>query len=457
MKIKNNQLEPYEPTREEPWNFLRVWTLHRRAGYGAAWEEIKRDLNEGPQETISRIFAGTSRSVGLPKNFLSMRKILGDAAVTSQRSQRLIAWWLYQMYFSPKPIQERLATLWHNHFATSNAKVNQLDLMRQQNEIFRELGGGEFSTLLAATLKHPAMLKWLDGDKNRVGRPNENLGRELLELFSLGVGNYSELDVKNASRALTGWTVRLNQFQDRKDWHDADEKTFLGEKGPFGGDDLINIVCAQPATARRIAWRLCDEFLSPNVIDDSLINGLATRLRDQKLNISAAAKTLLQSQVFFSENNMKQKVVDPESFVIGSLRALEVFDPPASTLVLADWVQQLGRKLFYPPNVGGWPGGRAWLNTRTAIARANFGAALSDGRLVNEEVQTDFCELAKKHVNADTLDGIVKHYCLLLTGTANEQQVERLCQSSKVRNNSLQESVRFAIANVVSSPIAQLC
>ena len=207
--IHQNALERYEPTEEQPWNLQRVWTLHRRSCYGATWNELQRDLTDGPEKSIDRILNGSVRASGLPENYDEMRNVLGAAAVTSKRPERLIAWWIYQMYFSRDPLRERLCTMWHNHFATSNSKVNQLEWMHAQNEAFRELGSGEFNALLTKTVTQPAMLKWLDGDKNRLGKPNENLGREFLELFTLGVGNYTEQDVKEASRALTGWTLSL--------------------------------------------------------------------------------------------------------------------------------------------------------------------------------------------------------------------------------------------------------
>ena len=135
-------LKPYKPSDKHPWNFQRVWMLHRRAGFGATWEEFERDLADGPEKSVSRFVNGSNRTNGLPENFHEMREILGDSAVASQRPERLTAWWVYQMYFSPDPLKERLSLMWHNHFATSNAKVKNLGTMREQNEIFRQYGRG---------------------------------------------------------------------------------------------------------------------------------------------------------------------------------------------------------------------------------------------------------------------------------------------------------------------------
>ena len=184
----------FEPNDEVPWNRQRVVHLHRRAGFAATWPEIERDLADGPQQAVERVLAGTSRQTPAgapPADFESMARTIGDAAVASGNPNRLKAWWLYRMLFSPDPLGERLTLMWHNHFATSNRKVQDLALMREQNDLLRKHARSTFGELLHAVVKHPAMLVWLDADANRKGHPNENLARELLELFTLGVGNYT--------------------------------------------------------------------------------------------------------------------------------------------------------------------------------------------------------------------------------------------------------------------------
>ena len=159
-----------------------------------------------------------------------MARTIGDAAVASGNPNRLKAWWLYRMLFSPDPLGERLTLMWHNHFATSNRKVQDLALMREQNDLLRQHARATFGELLHAVVKHPAMLVWLDADANRKGHPNENLARELMELFTLGVGNYTEDDVQAAARALTGWTVVGGRFGFRETRHDDGEKVFLAHR-----------------------------------------------------------------------------------------------------------------------------------------------------------------------------------------------------------------------------------
>jgi uncharacterized protein (DUF1800 family) len=301
------------------------------------------------------------------------------------------------------------------------------------------------------------MLKWLDGDENRVGQPNENLGRETLELFTLGVGNYTETDVKETSRALTGWAVNENRFRQRNEWHDSDQKTILGQSGSFDGDDLIRIATASPATPRRIAWRLCNEFLAESVATDDHIAELADVLRENGLQILPAVEIILRSELFFSDANLKQRIVEPESFIVGAVRAAEMFAPPASTMVLADWIEQLGRKLFHPSNVGGWPGGRAWLNSRKTIARANFGVALATGRLNRSELLFDPLALAEQHIGTREPEQVVGFYCELLTGTKTEKQIQALMNGLEENKSNETDKTRNAIALLLACPEAQLC
>lgn len=208
-------LTRYQPTAEKPWTMRRVVHLHRRAGLGASWKDIQRDLRDGPQAAVDRLLAGKRKHQpsAATNEFEQLSSVIGDAAVGSRDINRLKAWWLFRMLLTPDPLAERLTLMWHNHFATSNAKVADVGLMRQQNEIFRQLARAPFREMLHGVMKDPAILVWLDADANRKEHPNENLARELMELFSLGVGNYSETDVREAARALTGWSVSRDKFR----------------------------------------------------------------------------------------------------------------------------------------------------------------------------------------------------------------------------------------------------
>jgi uncharacterized protein (DUF1800 family) len=369
---------PYEPHDAAPWDLARVVHLHRRAGFAGTWGEIQRDLKDGPKASVDRLLKGTT-SAHMPDTFAATADLLADSAVAAGDLGRLKAWWAYRMVFGPDPLGEKLTLLWHNHFATSNGKVRDVGAMRRQNDTFRKHAKAPFGDLLNAAVRDPALLVFLDAPANRKGHPNENLGRELMELFTLGIGNYTETDVKEVARALTGWTVEDRAFAEVAGRHDDGEKTILTQKGKWSGSDVLGILLEQPATGRRVAARLCEAFFSEKAVSPEAVQALGDEMAKHKLDVGWAVETILRSTLFFADANLRKRVVSPAEFVVAATRALEMFDPSPSTLALADWSGRLGQDLFEPPNVGGWPGGRAWVSPRTMIGRANFVNALLDG------------------------------------------------------------------------------
>lgn len=383
----------YAPTESRPWSLHRVHHLHRRAGFGANWSELQRDVEAGPEVAVDRVLRGGNAT----DDFDSLQRLIGDAAVSSGDINRLKAWWFYRILYSGDPLTERMTLMWHNHFATSNLKVVNVAMMKRQNDLLRKHALGKFGDLLRAVVKDAAMMVWLDAKANRKSKPNENLARELMELFTLGVGHYSETDVKEVARALTGWTVRGGDFEEVAAYHDDGTKQVLGEQGDFDGDDVLAILLKHESLARRIAMRLCEAFFGEDVITDDALDELASGLRDHDLDIGWAVETILRSEAFFADDNIGNRVLDPIPFMIVPLRALEMLDPPPSTLLLAEWASKLGQDLFYPPNVFGWPGGRSWLTTRTMIGRANYVSALCRGELHRPIKPPDIGALATKH------------------------------------------------------------
>jgi uncharacterized protein (DUF1800 family) len=444
---------PYVPSPEVPWNLRRVVHLHRRAGFAATWGEIQRDLKDGPKVSLDRVLSGKAATEGVPEQFQKTADLLGEAAVPSRDPARLKAWWVYRMLYGPDPLNERLALMWHNHFATSNLKVENLEQMQRQNELFRNLGRGPFGKLLGAVVHDPAMLVWLDAPSNRKGHPNENLARELMELFSMGVGHYTETDVKEAARALTGWTVGEDGFTEIPAGHDEDEKSILGKKGSWKGDDLVRLVLETPATAHRLAWRVCELFLGEKALKNADVGALADGLRKRNLDMGWAVETVLRSRTFFAEENLGNRVLGPVEYVIGSARALELFDPPSSTLVLAEWCGRLGQDLFYPPNVGGWLGGRAWLTTRSLIGRANYAAALVDGKRVGRPGPMDALGLPRSHGEKD----VVAFSTRLLLGTEPAPAWRaRLAAAVDPKLTDEAETARRTMALILAMPEAQV-
>jgi uncharacterized protein (DUF1800 family) len=386
----------YEPDDKAPWDLGRVVHLHRRAGFAATWAELQRDRKDGLKASVDRLLKGTA-SAHSPDGFGSTADLLADAAVAAGDLGRLKAWSVYRALFGPDPLGEKLTLLWHNHFATSNVKVRDVAAMRRQNDTFRKHGRAPFGELLAAAVRDPALLVFLDAPANRKGHPNENLARESMELFSLGIGNYTETDVKEVARALTGWAVEDGAFAEVGARHDDGEKTILGKTGKWTGADVVRMLTDHPATARRLAGRLCEAFFGEKAVPADAIKALGDELHRRKLDVAWAVETILRSQLFFAGANLRTHVLSPVEFVVGAARSLEMFDPAPSTLALADWCGRLGQDLFEPPNVGGWPGGRAWISPRTMIGRANFITALLDGPGAGRREPFDPAALARKH------------------------------------------------------------
>jgi uncharacterized protein (DUF1800 family) len=453
----NTMWEPYVASDKVPWNLRRVVHLHRRAGFATTWPEIQRDLREGPAASIERLLTGQAAVGSTPDGFARTADLLGDSAMSANDPARLKAWWVYRMLFGPDPLSERLTLLWHNHFATSNSKVADLTAMHRQNELFRSLGRGRFGDLLNKVVRDPSMLIWLDAPSNRKEHPNENLARELMELFTLGIGPYGEKDVKEAARALTGWTVDDDgRFCQKPNHHDDGAKTILGRKGKWNGDDLVKQLLEHPATSERLADRVCGLFLGEGAASAAEVAALAHGLRARQLDIGWAVESILRSQTFFVGAHIGNRVVSPVEYVVNAARALEMFDPAPSTLVLADWAARLGQDLFYPPNVGGWPGGRAWISTRSVVGRANYAAALVGGDKVGRP-PFDALALAHRQGRGRDLDDLLTFFGELLLGTMPTPAWRaRLVAELELKHGTDADTARRAVAVILASPEAQL-
>jgi len=449
--------EKFQPDEQTPWNLRRVVHLHRRAGFAATWNELQRDLNAGPNASIDRLLNGSADKETVPDGFEQMSDIIADAAIQSHQPERLKAWWIYRMLFTADPLREKMALLWHDHFATSNRKLEDLSLMRRQNDVFRLHALAPFEELLSAVVHDPAMLLWLDAPANHERHPNENLARELMELFTIGIGHYGENDVKEAARALTGWTVIDDEFAFRPEQHDDGEKTILNQRRAWDGDQLIEFLADQPPTADRLAWRLCRQFMGEGVAEPQHLKSLADGLRQHNLNIAWGVETILRSELFFSEANIRQRVAGPAEFLVGSIRALELVDPPPRTIVLADWMQRLGQDLFYPPNVGGWKGGRNWLRTGALISRANFAAGLSRGQFGTSQMPPDWEEFATRRKRSSRLDDFVPFLAdLLFGGEPVSGWIERITREVAATSPPAETVLAEAVSAILASPEAQI-
>jgi len=301
-----------------------------------------------------------------------------EMRVQNQRLMELRGWWLNRMAKGPRPFQEKMVLFWHGHFATSFDKVRNAYYMWRQNELFRRLATGNWQEMLTFAGKDPAMLIWLDQAQSRRPHANENFAREVMELFSLGIGNYTETDVTEGARALTGWSLDpLNQeFVYRPVFHDNGDKTFLSRTGNLNGDEVIAQIVAQPQAARFITAKLWNYFAGQPPADE--LNGaLAAVFREHGNNFKPLLRVMFRSEEFYDPAVVRNQVKGPVQWLVGTARVLECDLPP--TVICEGITRRLGQDLFAPPNVKGWDGGISWITTTTLLDRYNTAALLVQG------------------------------------------------------------------------------
>lgn len=285
-------------------------------------------------------------------------------------------WWLERMVRTARPFEEKMTLFWHGHFTSGMREVKNARYMLEQNDLLRRYAVGNFRDLLLGISKDRAMLVYLDNRSNNRRHPNENYARELMELFTLGVGNYSESDVKEAARAFTGWSFDREGFVFNRRQHDDGKKTFLGRTGNLDGTDVIDTILEQPACARFLSRKLLEFFCRPDP-DRRLVEGLAAVIRRQKYELKPVMRTLLRSRAFYSEGARGALIRSPIELVVGTARVLgtEIGDLRAAERAVAG----MGQEIMQPPNVKGWDGGEKWINTATLFARYNVLGGLVNG------------------------------------------------------------------------------
>jgi uncharacterized protein (DUF1800 family) len=349
----------------------RMAHLLRRAGFGPAPGEIDARLNDGYEATVNAFVESGSISDGLADLDKQIGGILDFNAIEDVR-----AWWIYRMIHSRRPLVEKMAFFWHGHFATAVSKVGQPYLMYVQNQLFREYCLGSFGNLLLRAARDPAMLIWLDGSSNRKSHPNENFAREVMELFTTGIGHYTEKDVQEAARAFTGWTLRDNQFFFDAGQHDFGKKTFLGQEGDLDGADVIRILAEHSVTAERLARKLFSFFVYEDP-EPKVLAPFVEVWKSSRGNVREVLRAMFLSPVFSSEKAYRAKIKSPAELVIGAIRNLGGTITPRSIVAL---MARMGQDLFNPPSVKGWDGGVAWISTSTLFERFNFAASITTAR-----------------------------------------------------------------------------
>ncbi len=363
--------------------------LMRRAGFGATRDELEQLAEKGYEATVEKLLHPEEDP---PVDTYMLFRHQPTTEVPAQHYTGGQANWLYHMVTTQRPLEEKMALFWHHVFATGNGKVDNCDNMISQVQMFRDYGMGNYRELLLELAQNPAMIYWLDNNENHKNAPNENWGRELLELFSLGVGNYTEKDVFECSRAFTGWTVGTKiprypygrfpwQFEYRADDHDFTEKTFLGHTGNFNGEDIIDIILQQPACSRFIARHLYNFFVAdePQVPawdieeprDPEAVQLLADTLVESGFEMKPVLRTLFNSD-FFKESAF-QKVRNPVEVVVGTLKLTKDVDGPDPRLEdMSAEPGYMGQDILDPPSVEGWHTGKEWINSGSLVKRVNF-------------------------------------------------------------------------------------
>jgi uncharacterized protein (DUF1800 family) len=299
------------------------------------------------------------------------KQAAGIVRPIQEQGRELRNWWVEEMLVTDQPFVERMTLFWHNHFTSSLQKVRFAPALYFQNTLLRREALGNFATLLRAVARDPAMLIYLDGVRSVARQPNENFGRELLELFTLGEGHYGEADIKAAARAFTGWSIDPNTgaFVDRVQQHDGGEKTFLGQTGRFGGDEIIAILLREPHTAETIVRKLWLEFVSLKP-DSEEVTRLAAVFRTSGYEIKPLMRAMFMSPAFRDPANRGGLIKSPVDLIVGSVRVLGLPVPEKTGLVRM--MQGLGQVPFDPPNVKGWTGGESWISTYTLLLRQQF-------------------------------------------------------------------------------------
>ncbi len=405
-----NDLTPIAPS---DWNYDFAAHLLERAGFGGTPEEIEALARLTPSEAVRRLvyFQNIENNLppfdhsgvhdpGLepfPESRPAVTKLAkekgealgikvkpgGDRPIqpivnkffywlraSVLETQRVAYWWANRMLQTRHPLEEKMALFWHGHFAVNEAKIRDYRKTLGQLELFQKKGTGNFHDLLVAVAQDPAMLSFLDAGVNVKGAPNENFAREIMELFTMGVGNYSEKDVREAARAFTGWNYVDLQFVVHKEQHDEDPKTFLGNTGNFDGVDVIDIILKQPVTARFIAGKIYRFFVRQEMTPE-IQEKLGAVLRNNGYQIAPLLETIFLSRDFYSPASVGTQIKSPVQLALSTFKKLGLTEVPGvPDFNVATGV--LGQRLFSPPTVAGWPEGRSWMTPGLLLERGNF-------------------------------------------------------------------------------------
>ncbi len=422
------------PTKDE---ISLMAHLMRRAGFGAPYAELEARAAKGYEATVEELlYPENQPPIDDDLLYRFFPALEGALSPTANQSE-----WVYRMVNTQRPLEEKMALFWHQLFATGNSKVDNPPEITQQIKMFRQHGLGKFDNLLVELAKNPAMIYWLDNNGNHNGAINENWGRELLELFSMGVGNYSEDDIKEASRAFTGWTIAPKiprnplgrfywSFEYKPEDHDDGEKEFLGHRGRLGGEDVINIVVRQPATAKFLARHLYNYFVAdePQVPswnitppgDPEAVDALIKAYNDSNYDVREMLRVLFLSDFF--KNARFTRVKSPAELVVGTVRLAGNYNTyRPGFMALASECDFQGQELLNPPSVESWHTGSEWIDGGSLVRRINFAAGLlGNTSLPGVRTMVDSLKARNPQTPAELVEG-----CLDVVGPIEVSDITR--------------------------------
>ncbi len=493
------------PIRDEDFGYEQARHLLLRAGFGGTDHQIRTLASWGPEKAVNHLLDYTTipaladsadafdSSIIRPlsqdeRRAYALARQRGDEDTLArfrtmrQRAQRedrrqmreIQRWWLTRMIRSPRPLEEKLTLFWHGHFATSYRITEDSYHMYAQNRMLRASAAGNVAGLLRGIITDPAMLRYLNNNQNRKGAPNENLARELLELFTMGEGNYAEHDIKEAARALTGYTYEDDGFVFNRNQHDGGSKAILGIRGTLDGDGLVNAILRQRACSEFLGAKLYRFFVRDIPLEArgndtatrKAVLDLASTMRRAKYELRPVLKRLFMSRHFYDPANVGTKIKSPAELLVGAVRSLNV--PVRDMGIVTDAMDLMGQSVFYPPSVKGWDGGRAWINTATMFVRQNTLVYLLTGELPS---RTNILKEAH-HVNAMALvpclsdpdvtdpsdERIVRELAMFTLGFSNTELVGSVIRASAADESMRSErAVTRALVMLTSMPEYQLC
>ena len=498
------------PIRDAQFGYEQARHLLWRAGFGGTPQQIQTLASWGPEKAVDYMLGVEKVAFENPKADLFDKGIMrppseedrmayrmaqrsqDEDAVAKFRKMRMDAeradrrqivdiqkWWLKRMIETPRPLEEKMVLFWHGHFATNYRTIENSYHMFLQNEMFRRNALGNFGDLLFAIIRDPAMISYLDNNDSRKGKANENLAREIMELFSLGVGNYTEKDIKEGARALTGYTFSDDVFVFQKNNHDDGKKTIFGKTAAMDGDDFVRAILEQRAASMFVVRKLYSYFakelpplerLPDSELDQptaSVLNGLSQTFLAARYDLKPVLRKLFLSEHFYATSLMNEQIKSPVQLVVGAMRSLNT--PARDLSILNDALDLMGQNLFFPPSVKGWEGGRSWINTSTMFVRQNIMAYLLTGKKPQGydptadtqkfDPQPLLEELAKADAAAATDPARVTDYLMkLCLGQTPSHGREAVLSFLSERGNQITPDIETAVLLLITAmPEYQLC